>query len=127
MRSQRRAGFESDRWYLDVYDRQTGATRTVFTAPDLSVDEFKISPDGASIWFTAHQDARVNLFVVPFAGGTPRRVAMGGNITAIEAYPSTAYILALYLSETRQTFPLKTVLTSSETLFEHQRQTIEAA
>jgi dipeptidyl aminopeptidase/acylaminoacyl peptidase len=84
VRSQRRAGFESDRWYLDVYDRQTGTKRTVFASPDLSVDEFKLSADGASIWFTAHQDAHVNLFVVPFAGGMPRRVAMGGNITAID-------------------------------------------
>jgi dipeptidyl aminopeptidase/acylaminoacyl peptidase len=30
VRAQRRPGFESDRWYLDVYDRATGAKRTVF-------------------------------------------------------------------------------------------------
>jgi len=93
VRSQRRAGFESDRWYLDVYDRQTGAKRTVFTSPDLSIDEFKISPDSASIWFTAHQDAHVNLFAVPLAGGTPRRVATGGNITAIDVAPGFAVFM----------------------------------
>ncbi len=49
------------------------------------------------------------------------------NIRTLEAYPSTAYILALYLLETGQTFPLKSVLTSSETLFDHQRQAIETA
>ncbi len=30
VRAQRRPGFESDRWYLDAYDRSTGAKRTVF-------------------------------------------------------------------------------------------------
>ena len=39
VRAQRRAGFESDRWYIDVYDRSTGAKRTVFEAPDLSVGD----------------------------------------------------------------------------------------
>ena len=46
VRAQRRPGFESDRWYLDVYDRATGAKRTVFETPDLSVDDFTLSPDG---------------------------------------------------------------------------------
>ncbi len=41
VRAQRRAGFESDRWYLDVYDRATGAKRTVFETPDLSVERFR--------------------------------------------------------------------------------------
>jgi phenylacetate-CoA ligase len=47
------------------------------------------------------------------------------KISAIEGYPSTLYILALFLSKTRQTFPLKAVFTSSETLFDYQRQLIE--
>ena len=37
--SQRRAGFESDRWYIDLYDQSTGMKRTLFESPDLSVDE----------------------------------------------------------------------------------------
>ena len=49
------------------------------------------------------------------------------NIQAIESYPSTLYILALHLLQTGQTFPLKTVLTLSETLFDYQRESIEAA
>jgi dipeptidyl aminopeptidase/acylaminoacyl peptidase len=104
VRSQRRAGFEADRWYLDVYDRQTGAKRTIFTSPDLSVDEFKISPDGASIWFTAHQDAHVNLFVVPFAGGAPRRVAMGGAITALDVAPGFAVFMKTTMTSPADVF-----------------------
>jgi len=104
VRSQRRAGFESDRWYLDVYDRQTGAKRTIFTSPDLSVDEFKISPDGASIWFTAHQDAHVNLFVVPFAGGVPRRVATGGAITALDVAQGFAVFMKTTMTSPADVF-----------------------
>jgi dipeptidyl aminopeptidase/acylaminoacyl peptidase len=84
-RSQRRAGFESDRWYLDVYDLMTGAKRTVFTTPDLSVDEMALSPDGASIWFTVPEQGRENLYSVPFTGGAPKRVATGGVIGSVSA------------------------------------------
>ena len=47
------------------------------------------------------------------------------NIKFIEGYPSTVYTLASYLHATNQKFPLKAVFTSSETLFDFQRQRIE--
>jgi phenylacetate-CoA ligase len=46
---------------------------------------------------------------------------------ALEAYPSTAYILARYLVRRGQRLPLRAVLTSSETLHQTQRETIEHA
>lgn len=49
------------------------------------------------------------------------------NVRTIEAYPSTAYLLARYLLDTGQHFPLNAVLTSSETLFDDQRLAIETA
>src|SRR5690606_37602083 len=67
--AQRRPGFESDRWYLDAYDLASGARRTLFTTPDLSVGEFTLANDGGTVWFTAGQEARTNLFTVPAAGG----------------------------------------------------------
>jgi dipeptidyl aminopeptidase/acylaminoacyl peptidase len=80
VRAQRRAGFEADRWYLVAYDRASGAKRTVFENPDLSVDDFRFSPDGATIWFTATDNGTSNLYTVPAAGGAPKRVAQGGAI-----------------------------------------------
>ncbi|HET7619237.1 MAG TPA: S9 family peptidase [Vicinamibacterales bacterium] len=80
VRAQRRPGFESDRWYLDVYDRATGTKRTVFESPDLSVSSFALSPDGQTIYFTASSEATADLYRVPFAGGTPEMVASGGAI-----------------------------------------------
>lgn len=43
----------------------------------------------------------------------------------IEGYPSTIYILAKYLETAGTVFPLKAVLTSSETLYLFQREVIE--
>ena len=92
VRAQRRAGFEADRWYLDAYDRATGAKRTLFTSPDLSVDDFKFSPDGKTIWFTAVRDGTGNLYTVPARGrhaeaGRPgrsgRRVPAGRRLRPV--------------------------------------------
>ncbi len=47
------------------------------------------------------------------------------GIRFIEGYPSTTYILALYLKKRKETFPMQAVLTSSETLFDYQRELIE--
>jgi phenylacetate-CoA ligase len=46
---------------------------------------------------------------------------------ALEGYPSTMSILAGFLNQRCQTFPLQAVLTSSETLFKSQREAIEKA
>jgi dipeptidyl aminopeptidase/acylaminoacyl peptidase len=84
VRAQRRPGFESDRWYIDLYDRRGGAKRTLFETPDLSVSDFAFAPDGRTIWFTAEEQGAVNLYVVPVDGGTPRRVSAGGSIGAFD-------------------------------------------
>jgi dipeptidyl aminopeptidase/acylaminoacyl peptidase len=83
VRAQRRAGFESDRWYLDIYDRASGSKRTVFETPDLSISEYGFSPDGTSIWFTAAEKGTENLFVVSTGGGTPQRIVKGGAVNSL--------------------------------------------
>jgi dipeptidyl aminopeptidase/acylaminoacyl peptidase len=85
VRAQRRAGFESDRFYLDVYDLATRAKRTLFESIDLSVSEATLGPDGDTIWFTAAQQGREDLFSVPVSGGTPKLIAKGGVISSIES------------------------------------------
>jgi len=49
------------------------------------------------------------------------------KIKFVEGYPSTIYILAMYLNKYQQTFPLKAILTSSEPLFDYQREAISKA
>ncbi len=89
VRAQRRAGFEGDRWYLDVYDRKTKAKRTVFETPDLSVSKFALSRDGKTVYFTAESEARGDLFEVSLAGGKPRLLKKGGNIGSVRAGAKT--------------------------------------
>lgn len=43
----------------------------------------------------------------------------------IDGYPSTIYLLAKFLQKTDQKFPVHAVLTSSETLYDFQRELIE--
>lgn len=45
----------------------------------------------------------------------------------IDGYPSTLYVLARHLNSIGQTFPVKAVITSSETLYDFQRAEIEKA
>jgi dipeptidyl aminopeptidase/acylaminoacyl peptidase len=71
VRAQRRPGFESDRWYLDVYDRSSGNRRTVFETADLSVTDFKLSHDGRTIFFTTTSKGVETLYRVAVAGGIP--------------------------------------------------------
>jgi dipeptidyl aminopeptidase/acylaminoacyl peptidase len=84
VRSQRRAGFEADRWYLEVYDRGTGQHRPVFETPDFSVHDFAFSEDGKSIFFTASERGLENLYSVAFPTGTPAVVVKGGSVAAFE-------------------------------------------
>ena len=84
VRAQRRAGFEADRWYLDAYDRASGAKRTLFVSPDLSVDDFRFSPDGKTIWFTAARNGAQNLYTMPAAGGVPALAVQGGAVGAFQ-------------------------------------------
>jgi phenylacetate-CoA ligase len=46
---------------------------------------------------------------------------------ALEGYPSTCYVMARHLLKRGTTFPLRSVLTSSETLHPIQREAIESA
>lgn len=48
-------------------------------------------------------------------------------VQVLDGYPSTLFILAKYLKNRRATFPLKAVISSSETLYDFQRQTIESS
>ena len=82
VRSQRRAGFEADRWYLDVYDRASGKKRTVFSTPDLSVADYVLSHDERDIFFVATSNGADNLYRVPLAGGTPTLLVKGGVVSA---------------------------------------------
>ena len=75
--SQARAGYESDKWRLMVYDRATGKSTSLTDAFDRSADAPLWSSDGMSIYFNAEDRGEMPVFVIPAAGGTPRAVTPG--------------------------------------------------
>jgi len=104
VRAQRRPGFESDRWYLDVIDRASNTKRTVFESPDLSVSEFVLSRDGRDILFTASDRGTDNLYRVPLAGGSPTLVARGGAISAVNGGESSVIFSKASLNAPAEVF-----------------------
>ena len=64
-----RPAFEADRARLVIYDRRTGATRTLTEDLDLSVDFVQWSADSKSLWFLAQDRLQHGLFRVAAAGG----------------------------------------------------------
>jgi len=106
VRAQRRAGFEADRWYLDVYDRKTKAKRTVFEEPDLSVSEFCLGRDGKTVYFTAEREGREDLFEVSLAGGKPRLLKKGGAIHSVQAGPGFVVFTEASLTAPPEIFSL---------------------
>ena len=113
VRAQRRATFEGDRWYLDVYDRKTKAKRTVFESPDLSVEEFALSPDGKTVYFTADNEGRRDLFEVSLAGGTPKLLKKGGAIGGVKAGAKALVFTEASLTAPPEIFSLPLVEKSS--------------
>jgi dipeptidyl aminopeptidase/acylaminoacyl peptidase len=78
-RSQQTAGFESDRWRLMLYDRQTRSTRELSPQFDAYVETFTFSPDSKYIYFASEERGREPVFVASTAGGTPARLIAGFN------------------------------------------------
>ncbi|MGH9945330.1 MAG: S9 family peptidase, partial [Pyrinomonadaceae bacterium] len=68
-RSQQRAGFESDRWRLMLYDRQTKQTRELLPKYDAYVDGFTFAPDSKHIYFVSGERGRQPAYVVSVEGG----------------------------------------------------------
>jgi dipeptidyl aminopeptidase/acylaminoacyl peptidase len=78
-RGQMRAGYESDRWRLFVYDRKTGASRNLTESFDRHVGAPAWSADSQTLYFSAEDQARSPLYAVPAAGGPVKMVLGGGT------------------------------------------------
>ena len=72
------------------------------------------------IWFSSFHLSPVNMKIYF------NKIKQLG-IMFIKAYPSTAYIFARFCNEHNLKLPMQAVLTSSETLYEYQRECIEKA
>ena len=84
--SQERAGFESDRWRLMMYDRRSRQAREALVGWDRSADAYLFSPSGDAVFVMAQDRGRDKLFRAPLApdgrAGTPAVVVADGNNTS---------------------------------------------
>jgi dipeptidyl aminopeptidase/acylaminoacyl peptidase len=126
VRAQRRQGFESDRWYLDVYDTSTWQKRTLFESPDLSVDDFKVAPDGSAVAFIAANHAEDNLFRLPLdsggASGQPEPLTTGGSMSALAFGSSLAIVLKATLRAPREIFRMTRETMNSPQQLTHENE-----
>lgn len=65
----KRAGFESDKRDLVVFNRKTGAVKNLTENFNLSVDEFIYSPDSKTIYFTAGTEINSLIYKLDIAAG----------------------------------------------------------
>jgi dipeptidyl aminopeptidase/acylaminoacyl peptidase len=77
-RSQATPGYESDRFRLMLYDRQTNQSKSLSESLDSWIDEFVFSPDGKTIYLEAEERGRGPIYSVSVSGG-PVRKLIGGD------------------------------------------------
>ncbi len=78
-RSQETPGFESDRWRLLLYDRQTKQTRELLSKYDAYVEGFAFTRDSNHIFFVSGERGRQPVFRVHLPDGKMEKIAEGFN------------------------------------------------
>lgn len=78
-RMQERNGYESDRFQLVIYDRNSGARKNVSSAFDNWVENIAWSPDSKQVFFTGDVKGEVPFYSVPVGGGKIQEVSRGDN------------------------------------------------
>jgi dipeptidyl aminopeptidase/acylaminoacyl peptidase len=97
-RSQARAGYESDRFRLVVFDRERGskgareqdggsAVRDLMPKFDRWVEEFAWSLSSGVLYFTSSNHGEVNVYAVGLEAGMPGLVARGGTFSDLKLIP----------------------------------------
>ena len=76
-RAQLRPGYEADRWQLMVFNRSTGATRSLTASFDASAGSPVWSPDGRRIYFEAEERAGTPIFSVSLEGDDVKKILHG--------------------------------------------------
>ncbi|HEV7844592.1 MAG TPA: hypothetical protein VGO69_12940, partial [Pyrinomonadaceae bacterium] len=77
-RSQSRAGFESDRWQLMLFDRKSGQSRSLTDKLDTNVESITFAPDGQRIYLTGTERGKQFIYAVPAAGGAIAKLVTDG-------------------------------------------------
>ena len=85
-RSQARAGYESDKFRLVLYDRTAKTIRDLLPKFDLWVDELAWAPDGKDIYFTSAYQGEEPVFYISIEDGDPELVESGRTFSDLHSY-----------------------------------------
>lgn len=77
-RAQSRPGFESDRWRLMLYDRQSKQSRSLTDKLDTNVESITFTPDGQRIYLTGLERGRQLIYSMPTGGGAITKLVTDG-------------------------------------------------
>ena len=78
-RSQARAGYESDKWRLVIFERASGKTTILNEGQDRNVEEVTWSPDSSRLFYVVEDRGRTAVEMVPVGGGSSRAVITGAS------------------------------------------------
>ncbi|MEQ1946339.1 MAG: S9 family peptidase [Bryobacteraceae bacterium] len=78
-RTQFRAGYEADRYRLQVLERASGKTANLTETLDRWVGSFTWSPDSTRLFFTAEDRGRTGLQMIAVTGGGIRNIINGAS------------------------------------------------
>jgi dipeptidyl aminopeptidase/acylaminoacyl peptidase len=131
-RSQARAGYESDRFRLVLYDRATRKITLPMEGFDRWVDELVWAPDSQSIYFTAGDEGEEPIFQLDLASGQRSYIARRGEYGDLHVTPDNTHMVATrttarrppeitLLNLTEESFPRMARATKPPTL--HVRST----
>jgi dipeptidyl aminopeptidase/acylaminoacyl peptidase len=74
------AGYESDKWRVMLYDRQTGKNENLSESFDRSATDLAWSPDSKTIYFLAENETLQPVYAMEArAGATPKKLLDGFN------------------------------------------------
>ena len=79
IRTQFRAGYESDRFRLQLIERASGKIINLTENFDHWVESVAWAPDSASLYFTAEDAGELPIYVIPVSGGEPREIVRGSD------------------------------------------------
>jgi dipeptidyl aminopeptidase/acylaminoacyl peptidase len=104
--------YESDRWRVMLYDRQSGKNENLSEGFDRSADELAWSPDSKTIYFTAENETQKPVYAMPArAGAEPKKIIADTYNSAI-SFSSDGKTLAF--ERTSLTMPAEVFAAASD-------------